>query len=1012
MSYLSDFNEINRGYVTFGRGEISGRITGKETIKTGNLDFEDVYFVKELMFNLFSISQMCDRKNNLLFTDTECLVLSPNFKLPDETKDETTCILKKFIIDIENLVDKKVKNRVLVVKPHNKTLYELFRCRMPLFPSMLVIQEEEGKGSRHPSEPQPPPSTAQHTNEEPIPDVASSSHQKTQTPRQALNKDDRVERAATITTSLDTEQASGKINRTQSTIMPNVPIPQGIGAGGSPRCQEAIGGSIAHTKSKRSNDPPLSRGHTLRSREDSIKLIKELIKTCTKLSERVLALEESKTAQDLVITRLKLRVRKLEKKNKKARTPQPMKRRLFKVRVESSAKENLDEEDPSKYAQGEAHCQEYQPKDQLGVLSEDKVLAYAARKNVQTYTRRRRVISTDSVGISTPSRLFSTVEESVSTAGASMPVSTAGMVQRVNISIPSLVAVKDKERFNSTEPTDDKERTLWVELKRLFKPYTDDKLWKLQRERNRYFHVGRERISIVKRDSDFDTIKALRSDRRGEYLSQEFLEHLRSRGIVSQRTHPYTRQHNGVSKRRNRTLLDMGGEALVKQDTLNKLESKSIKCIFVGYPKETMGYYIYYPPKNKFFAARQNAQPSENTSEHQPEAEHDDVEPKTYVNPIYRFARIPQAPERYDFYIDVEKHVLGDHGEPTNYRVTLLDPKFDKWLKAMNAKMQSMKDNQVWTLVDLPSNCKMLVSKWLFKKKTDMHGNIHTYKARLVVKGFTQTYEVDYEETFSPIADIKAIRILIAIAAFCDYDIWKMDVKTAFLNGRLNKDQASRSYNKRFDEEIKKYGFNQNLNEPCVYMRASGSIVVFLILYVDDLLLMGNNILMLQDVKSWLGKCFSMKDLGEVAYIQGIKIYRDRSMRLIGLSQNAYIDKILKQFKMDASKRGSLPMQPNVDLSKTQGPSTPVEICFLLMVVIPQLSLVLLTTLTLVGRKIEMTFDLRQEAEYIVASEAVMEAIWIRKFTSRIGMVPSNDRPMDMYCDNTGAITIADEPGV
>nr|GFD15538.1 putative ribonuclease H-like domain-containing protein [Tanacetum cinerariifolium] len=103
-------------------------------------------------------------------------------------KDETTCILKKFIIDIENLVDKKVKNRVLVVKPHNKTLYELFRCRMPLFPSMLVIQEEEGKGSRHPSEPQPPPSTAQHTNEEPIPDVASSSHQKTQTPRQALNK--------------------------------------------------------------------------------------------------------------------------------------------------------------------------------------------------------------------------------------------------------------------------------------------------------------------------------------------------------------------------------------------------------------------------------------------------------------------------------------------------------------------------------------------------------------------------------------------------------------------------------------------------------------------------------------------------------------------------------------------------------------------------------------------------------------------------------------------------------
>ncbi|GJX93651.1 retrotransposon protein, putative, ty1-copia subclass [Tanacetum coccineum] len=83
---------------------------------------------------------------------------------------------------------------------------------------------------------------------------------------------------------------------------------------------------------------------------------------------------------------------------------------------------------------------------------------------------------------------------------------------------------------------------------------------------------------------------------------------------------------------------------------------------------------------------------------------------------------------------------------------------------------------------------------------------------------------------------------------------------------------------------------------------------------------------MLQDVKSWLGKCFSMKDLGEAAYILGIKIYRDRLKRLIGLSQNAYIDKILKQLKMDASKRGNIPMQPNVDLSKTQGPSTPAEV--------------------------------------------------------------------------------------
>ncbi|GKA30573.1 retrotransposon protein, putative, ty1-copia subclass [Tanacetum coccineum] len=207
----------------------------------------------------------------------------------------------------------------------------------------------------------------------------------------------------------------------------------------------------------------------------------------------------------------------------------------------------------------------------------------------------------------------------------------------------------------------------------------------------------------------------------------------------------------------------------------------------------------------------------------------------------------------------------------------------DKWIDAMNTEMQSMIDNMVGVLVDLPPNCKTVGSKWPFKIKTDMDGNVHTYKARLVAKGYTQLYGVDYEETFSPVADIRAIRILISIAAFYDYEIWQMDVKTAFLNGHLDEDiymvqpegfvdpkhprkvcklqrsiyglkQASRSWNKRFDEEIK------------------------------------------------------------------------RSKRLIGLSQSAYMDKILKRYRMDNSKRGHIPMQEILDLNKTQGASTPEEV--------------------------------------------------------------------------------------
>nr|GFD09657.1 putative ribonuclease H-like domain-containing protein [Tanacetum cinerariifolium] len=86
ISYLSDFEELNGGYVAFGGNTKGGKISGKAKIRTGKLDLDDVYFVKELKFNLFSVSQMCDKKNNVLFTDTECIVLSPEFKLPDKNQ--------------------------------------------------------------------------------------------------------------------------------------------------------------------------------------------------------------------------------------------------------------------------------------------------------------------------------------------------------------------------------------------------------------------------------------------------------------------------------------------------------------------------------------------------------------------------------------------------------------------------------------------------------------------------------------------------------------------------------------------------------------------------------------------------------------------------------------------------------------------------------------------------------------------------------------------------------------
>nr|GEV88177.1 retrotransposon protein, putative, Ty1-copia subclass [Tanacetum cinerariifolium] len=164
-----------------------------------------------------------------------------------------------------------------------------------------------------------------------------------------------------------------------------------------------------------------------------------------------------------------------------------------------------------------------------------------------------------------------------------------------------------------------------------------------------------------------------------------------------------------------------GCQALIKRDTPDKLDLRSIKCIFVGYPKETIGYYFYYPLENKIFVARkaeffknilmiqeasgshgllessgsdegieliqeEDTQPSKNTSEIHKEVEPIEVEPQNVKVLICRSARIPQAPNRYGFYVDFEEYELGDLNEPPNYKAALSDPEFEKWLKDMNTK--------------------------------------------------------------------------------------------------------------------------------------------------------------------------------------------------------------------------------------------------------------------------------------------------------------------------------------
>ena len=130
--------------------------------------------------------------------------------------------------------------------------------------------------------------------------------------------------------------------------------------------------------------------------------------------------------------------------------------------------------------------------------------------------------------------------------------------------------------------------------------------------------------------------------------------------------------------------------------------------------------------------------------------------------------------------------MLLDHDKPTNYEEAMVSPDSAKWLEAIKFEMRSMYENKVWTLVDLPDDRQAMEDKWIFKRKTDADSSVTIYKARLVAKGFWQVQGVGYDEIFSLIAMLKSVWIMLAIATF--YEIWQMDVKTAFFNGFIKEE--------------------------------------------------------------------------------------------------------------------------------------------------------------------------------------------------------------------------------
>jgi hypothetical protein len=273
---------------------------------------------------------------------------------------------------------------------------------------------------------------------------------------------------------------------------------------------------------------------------------------------------------------------------------------------------------------------------------------------------------------------------------------------------------------------------------------------------------------------------------------------------------------------------------------------------------------------------------------------------------------------------------------PSTIEQALASPEKVKWREAIDAELESIQLNQVWELVPR-RNQRVIGTRWLFKVKHDVNNQPIRYKARLVAKGYNQRFGIDYHETFSPVVKYQSLRVLLAIAASLNLHVHQIDVDTAFLNGELSDlvhvepppgsnissefvcklkktlyglKQSPHEWNQTLIKFLVTMGFKQVMSDVCVLVKGT----IFLAIYVDDILIIGESLKVIQYVKEAIAEKFDIKDLGEARLLVGINLEKwdDGSWHL---DQQHYINEIMELYCVNNLKTTEIPMQPNLGLT-------------------------------------------------------------------------------------------------
>ena len=323
---------------------------------------------------------------------------------------------------------------------------------------------------------------------------------------------------------------------------------------------------------------------------------------------------------------------------------------------------------------------------------------------------------------------------------------------------------------------------------------------------------------------------------------------------------------------------------------------------------------------------------------------------------LKRSDRSRAPPERFgkSYSHAVQSTLTKNFIEPENFENAINSEQKDKWLEAMKTEIESLNETQTWDLVPKEKGQNIIPGRWVYKTKHDSNGNIDKFKARYVAKGFKQIEGIEYSDTFAPTSKPETFKILLALSAIENFFLKQMDVKSAYLHPKIDEEvyleqpkgfekldsngnklvcklkksiyglkQAAKNWYQELSNFLIQQGFEKSKLDYCLFLKNKEDEKLYVLTWVDDLVIAGNSQTEIDKLKSSLESKFKMNDRGDLEWFLGMRILKTE--KGITLDQEKYTQNILEQFNMQDCKPSKTPAENNLKLEVAQEDSARVD---------------------------------------------------------------------------------------